>query len=121
MTLWRLLTFLAALFLAAGVTLAAQGAHAGSSTLATASQFLMLQGAALLGALAAVATGHAAPRLGRYALLAVAAGAILFAGDLAVRGFGLLPRLFPLAAPIGGVAMIAGWALFALAALFRRG
>ncbi len=117
--LWRLLAVLAALFLAAGAALAAAGAHLGEARLATASQFLMLQGAAILAGLAAVATGHAARQLGRLALLAVAVGTIFFAGDLAARVY-LGNRLFPMAAPAGGLLMIAGWCVFAAAALFKK-
>jgi uncharacterized membrane protein YgdD (TMEM256/DUF423 family) len=40
----------------------------------------------------------------------------LFAGDLTMRAF-TGAGLFPLAAPSGGIAMIAGWAMVALAAL----
>lgn len=46
-------------------------------------------------------------------------GTVLFAGDLLVlEKFG--HSLFPMAAPIGGTAMIAGWVLLSLAALFWR-
>jgi uncharacterized membrane protein YgdD (TMEM256/DUF423 family) len=119
LSLWRFLAVLAALFLAAGVALAAYAAHMGEARLATASQFLMMQGGALLGGLAAIATGHAAVQFGRLALAAASLGTILFCGDLALRGFDR-GRLFPMAAPAGGVLMIGGWLAFALAALFRK-
>jgi uncharacterized membrane protein YgdD (TMEM256/DUF423 family) len=40
----------------------------------------------------------------------------LFAGDLALRAYAG-HRLFPMAAPTGGMVMIGGWALLAVAAL----
>jgi uncharacterized membrane protein YgdD (TMEM256/DUF423 family) len=48
----------------------------------------------------------------------LAVGALLFAGDLAARHF-LDTRLFPMAAPAGGMAMIAGWLLVAISAFTR--
>ena len=42
-------------------------------------------------------------------------GVALFSGDLALRAYAG-HRLFPMAAPTGGMVMIAGWALLALAA-----
>jgi uncharacterized membrane protein YgdD (TMEM256/DUF423 family) len=49
----------------------------------------------------------------------IAFGAILFAADLAARHF-LGNRLFPLSAPLGGLAMIAGWLLVVAAAIVGR-
>ena len=46
-------------------------------------------------------------------------GTMLFAGDLLVLEK-LGHSLFPLAAPIGGVVMIAGWILLSVAAIFSR-
>jgi uncharacterized membrane protein YgdD (TMEM256/DUF423 family) len=43
----------------------------------------------------------------------------VFCGDLVLRGLDQ-GKLFPMAAPAGGLAMIGGWAAFALAALFRK-
>ncbi len=119
-SLWRFLAIIAALFLSAGVALSAYAAHAGEARLVTSAQFLMMQGAALLAGLSAIATGHAAARLGRLSLLAVGAGTLLFCGDLALRGLDR-GRLFPMAAPTGGFLMIGGWLAFAVAALFRKG
>jgi uncharacterized membrane protein YgdD (TMEM256/DUF423 family) len=110
----RFLVPFAGLCLAAGAALAAQAAHSGNGGLETASRFLMIQGAALLGA-----ASHAAGRISRLGLLGAALGTTLFCGDLVMRGFGY-GRLFPMAAPAGGVMMIAGWAAFSIAALFRR-
>jgi uncharacterized membrane protein YgdD (TMEM256/DUF423 family) len=110
------LAALAALMGAAGVALAALGQHADGGQLATtASMFLVLHAAALLGV-----SAHARQRDKARALLvlglSLALGAILFAADLATRAFSGA-RLFPFAAPIGGSAMILSW--FALAIVFN--
>lgn len=110
------LAALAALMGAAGVALAALGAHADGGELArTASTFLVLHAAALLGA-----SAHARQRENARALLiagfALAAGTILFAGDLAALAFAGA-RLFRFAAPIGGATMILSW--FTLAIVFN--
>jgi uncharacterized membrane protein YgdD (TMEM256/DUF423 family) len=111
----RFLAVLAALMGAAGVALAAAATHSDGGELArTASLFLILHAAALIGV-----SAHRAGLWPSVAGLALAAGAILFSADLAARGF-LGARLFPYAAPIGGSLMILAWlglaVAFALAA-----
>ncbi len=107
----RFLAVLAALMGAAGVALAAAGAHSDGGAFArTASQFLILHAAALIAVCA-----HRAGPWPTVAGLALAAGAILFSADLSTRAFGG-ERLFPYAAPIGGSLMILSW--LALAAAF---
>lgn len=96
---------------AAGVTLAAAGSHAVNGGLETAGLLLVMQAGAVL-ALAGRGRVFTLPA----ALLL--AGSALFAGDLAARAF-LETRLFPYAAPTGGVMMIAGWLGVAIAALRR--
>jgi uncharacterized membrane protein YgdD (TMEM256/DUF423 family) len=49
----------------------------------------------------------------------IGAGALLFSADLAVRHF-TGHGLFPMSAPIGGSAMILGWALLVPAAVLLR-
>ncbi|MBV8662234.1 MAG: DUF423 domain-containing protein [Hyphomicrobiales bacterium] len=98
---------------AAGVALAAAGQHAdGGELTTTASTFLVLHAAALLGA-----SAHARQRSRPRALLscgfALAIGTILFAGDLAARAFAGA-RLFPFAAPLGGSLMILSWLALAI-------
>jgi uncharacterized membrane protein YgdD (TMEM256/DUF423 family) len=113
--------FVAALEGAAGVVLSAAAAHVEASPLlSTASQFLMIHAAA--GLALAVTADLARSRWLAAALVAMLAGAALFAGDLAVRAF-TGSRLFPYAAPTGGSLVIAGWVLAclgALAAAIRR-
>ena len=91
-----------------GVLLAAAGAHVGGNELArTASLFLIMHGAALLGVAAcvrALAPDRALAGVG----FALGIGALLFGADLASRAF-LGGRLFPLAAPISGSLMILSW------------
>jgi uncharacterized membrane protein YgdD (TMEM256/DUF423 family) len=104
---------------AAGVAAAAAAAHAGGGDLARmAAQFLVLHAAAVMG-VGAHARASSVRRA--RALLAVgsslALGTLLFAGDLAMRGFAG-QKLFPFAAPIGGSWMILSWA--ALAFVFAR-
>ena len=108
----------AALMGAAGVALAALAAHRSGGELArTAALFLILHAGALVGV---AAHARAAPSRALLAAgFALAAGASLFAADLARSGFSG-ERLFPFAAPLGGSTMMLGWialaVVFALAA-----
>ncbi len=57
------------------------------------------------------------------AAIGLVAGAALFSGDIAMRAFAG-HRLFPMAAPTGGVVLIASWLALGVAAvvtLFRAG
>ena len=119
-----LLGALAALMGAAGVALAAVAAHAGGGGVAeTGALFLILHAAVLLGIAALAAQTRDSVRR---ALIVCGFGlgcaAILFSGDLAARALAG-GRLFPMAAPIGGTAMILFWlalvATFAFAAARR--
>ena len=121
MRVWLMaLGALAGVFGAAGVGLAAVGAHrSGSPTVTTAAYFLLFH-AAGLAALCALAQ----PRLDRGILIAgslIGVGAILFSGDLALRALSNV-ILVHMAAPTGGVLMILGWlvAAVALPLSFRR-
>ena len=98
-----------------GVALGAAGAHAGANELArTASLFLIMHAAALLG-VAACARAFGSARALTGAGFALGIGALVFSADLASRAF-LGDRLFPFAAPIGGSLMILSW--LALAGVF---
>src|SRR6185369_1552691 len=86
--------------------------------------FAGLMGAA--GVVLAAASAHGAPGSGldnaAYMLLFHAAamlGGALLAGDVAARAY-IGSRLFPMAAPTGGVILIASWLALALAALTAR-
>jgi uncharacterized membrane protein YgdD (TMEM256/DUF423 family) len=52
----------------------------------------------------------------RVATALIALGALLFTADLAVRHFANT-GLFPMPAPVGGLAMIAGWGLLVVVAV----
>lgn len=102
------------LFGAAGVALSAAAAHAGGGNVATAASFLLAHAPALL----------AIGLLGRSRVMAAGGvillvGVLLFAGDLLLRHY-VGARLFPLAAPAGGTAMIIGWLVVAASAFTQR-
>lgn len=116
----RLLIVLAALSGGAGVALSAAAAHAaGGANLDTAARFLLIHAAAVLALAALAGTGLLHPGLGRAAGWALLAGVALFAGDLSLRAW-RGAALFPMAAPAGGIVLMLGWGLAALAALVPR-
>jgi uncharacterized membrane protein YgdD (TMEM256/DUF423 family) len=110
-----------ALTTALSIALLAIIAHAplGDEKIDTAVQFLFVQGPAIMAGSAIVAAGLAHRRFAVWCLLVVLIGLFLFCGDLGLRG-ARIGRFFPMAAPIGGMLMIAGWLGFALALLIRR-
>jgi uncharacterized membrane protein YgdD (TMEM256/DUF423 family) len=113
MPMVRLFVSFAGLCGAAGVALSAVAAHAGGGNVGTAANFLLVHAPAFL----------AVGLLGAGRWLNIAAGVLflglmLFAGDLLARDY-LGTRLFPGAAPAGGVLMIAGWIGIAIAGLLR--
>jgi len=113
----RALIVLGALAGLAGVALSAAAAHiTGGGSLETAARFLLFHAPALLGVAALSGTSLIHPGLARAAGFALALGLALFSGDLALRVFQGVP-LFAMAAPIGGVILMAGWFLVAVAAL----
>ncbi len=108
-------------FGAGGVALAAVGAHiTGGGSVTTAANFLLFHAGALV-ALSAAAAVTRRPLWICLAASLVALGVGLFAGDLALRGLAGLSPL-RLAAPTGGMVMIAGWlvAAFALPVVLGR-
>lgn len=101
---------------AAGITLAAAASHgANGAILSSAALVCLANGPALL-ALAALGS---AIRLAATAAWVIAAGTVLFAADIVLRSYAA-QGLFPMAAPAGGLTMIAGWLLVAVAAFLRR-
>lgn len=113
----RVLLGLAGLTGLLGVGLSAAAAHAGGSeSLRTAAQFLLFHAPLIVGLVALGASGATHRTLTRLAALAVLIGLALFSGDLSMRALRTMP-LFPMAAPIGGFALMAGWVLVALTAL----
>lgn len=109
----RMTTWLAvngALCAAAAVALSAYAAHAADasaqSRLQTAALFAFGHGIALV-----VLAPSTFRRLGRYALLALYAGVLLFCGSLVFNVLAQWPTTF---APAGGMLLIAGWLVFAI-------
>jgi uncharacterized membrane protein YgdD (TMEM256/DUF423 family) len=110
---------IAGLFGAAGIALAAAGAHAAPSAgLDSAANILLFHALAILGGTALLLQGMLSRRLALVALAAWALGTILFSGDVASRVF-LGQRLFPMAAPTGGITLIVAWLVLAAAALAK--
>lgn len=102
-----------ALCAAAAVALSAYAAHAaqgaGQTRLQTAAFFAFGHGVAL------AALAPAASRtLGRFALTLLYLGTLLFSGSLV---FGALAQWPTTLAPLGGMLLIAGWALYAVDAM----
>lgn len=113
----RLLAASAALAGLLGVAASAAAAHtSGGETLKTAAQFLLFHAPAVLALTGFAAAGLVRGGLARAAAAALLLGLVLFSGDLAMRAVTGTP-LFPMAAPSGGVVLMVGWALAAVAAL----
>ncbi|MGE0061934.1 MAG: DUF423 domain-containing protein [Xanthobacteraceae bacterium] len=112
-----LLIALAGLMGAAGVALAAAGAHGKpGSGLDSAGTLLLIHAVAVIAAALAARNGLVARPLGTLAVWGFVIGASLFAADVAARAW-LGSRLFPFAAPAGGLIQIASWLGLAVAAL----
>lgn len=112
-----ILIVLAGLMGAGGIMLAAAGAHAAPGAgLDSAGSMLLFHAAAVLGGTALIQQGVLPRPLALAALAAWVAGAVLFSGDITLRAFAG-HRLFPMAAPAGGIVLIAGWLMLAAAAV----
>ena len=112
-----ILLVLAGLMGAAGIMLAAAGAHAAPGAgLESAASMLLFHAVAILGGTALVQQGMLWRPLAFVVLAAWIAGAVLFSGDIALRAFAG-HRLFPMAAPSGGMILIVGWLALAAAAI----
>ncbi len=112
-----LLIALAGLMGASGVILAAAGAHAAPHAgLDGAAYMLLFHAAAIVGGTALAHQGLLWRPLALAALIGWVAGASLFSGDVALRAFAG-HRLFPMAAPAGGIILIIAWLALAVAAI----
>ena len=108
---------LAGLMGASGVILAAAGAHAAPNAgLDSAAYMLSFHAAALLGGAALARQGLLWRPLALGILVAWVVGTALFSGDIAMRAFAG-HRLFAMAAPAGGVILIAAWLTLIAAAI----
>lgn len=107
----RILMLAGTLYGALGVIMAALAGHAmPGSTLGPGAQFLLIHGVALVALAAALETALIAEKPGRMGAFLLLGGTALFSGDMAARAF-FQSALFPMAAPLGGFAMIGGWLL----------
>ncbi len=104
---------------AGGVAAAAASAHiAGGARLGNVALILLVHAVAILVLSGRAREAGSAARLWLASALVIALGATLFSADIAVltlRG----ARLFPMAAPTGGVTMILGWLIASGAGLTR--
>jgi uncharacterized membrane protein YgdD (TMEM256/DUF423 family) len=101
---------------AAGVILLAAGAHAApGSGLDSAGQMLLFHAAAVI-ALASALQGLLFRPLALAGAIGFVVGATLFSGDIALRALAG-HRLFPMAAPSGGIILIASWLAVTAAAV----
>lgn len=113
----RLVGLLGGLAGAAGVAASAAAAHAYRGTpLETVGPMLLVHAAALI---ALSGSPVAAPALRRLAAAVMVVGLAIFCGDLALRTLAGRP-LFPLAAPTGGILLIAAWLAVAVAFVTGR-
>lgn len=108
--------FLAGLLGAAGIAAAAASSHASDGPRFASLALIALTQAPVLLALGLYAGPGIVIRTGG---LIIAAGALLFCLDLAGRHF-MGSGLFPMSAPLGGMAMIAGWLVVAFGGLMLR-
>ena len=113
-TIARLLIVAAGLYGALGVALSAMEAHGGGAFTGTAASFLLMHAPELL--VIGLAGGNRILRAGGMTLLV---GLIVFSGDLLARDL-LGSRVFPLAAPVGGTLLMAGWLAIAASALMPQ-
>jgi uncharacterized membrane protein YgdD (TMEM256/DUF423 family) len=112
-----ILIALAGLMGAAGVVVLAASAHAAPGAgLDSAGQMLLFHAAAVVATAAALHQGLVYRPLALAAAIGLIVGATLFSGDIAMRAFAG-HRLFPMAAPAGGVILIASWLAVGIAAV----
>jgi uncharacterized membrane protein YgdD (TMEM256/DUF423 family) len=112
-----ILLILAGLMGTFGVILAAAGAHAApNSGLDSAANMLMFHAVAVLGGSALLQLGMLWRPAAMIALIGWVLGAVLFSGDVALRAFAA-HRLFPMAAPTGGIILIVAWLALSAAAI----
>ncbi len=113
----QILVALAGVMGAAGIMLAAAGAHSKPGIgLDSAGYLLLIHAVAVIGGCALLRFGIVLRPLGLIVLWGFVAGAGLFAADVAARAY-LGHRLFPFAAPVGGTILILAWLVLIAAAL----
>jgi uncharacterized membrane protein YgdD (TMEM256/DUF423 family) len=103
---------------AAGVGLAAAGAHGNDMASLTSPAYFLIMHAAVAVAIVAVAVRADHTGVFLLAALVLLIGVTLFSGDIAARTLWGV-RLFPMAAPIGGSTMIIGWLVLSAAGIWE--
>lgn len=117
---FRILIILAGVMGADGVILAATSAHTPDATrLASASMMLLFHATAVLGTVALIERGVVHLQIGLTAAIGFVVATALFAGDLVMRQYAGT-GLFPMAAPTGGMLLIASWLALAVSAAWPR-
>ena len=107
--MYQILIALGGLMGAAGIVLTAAGAHGKPGVgLDSAGYLLLIHAVAVLAGVMAARQGLILRPLGIIVVCGFIFGAALFAADVAARAY-LGHRLFPFAAPTGGMIMIASW------------
>jgi uncharacterized membrane protein YgdD (TMEM256/DUF423 family) len=113
----QLLIAIAGAMGAAGIVLAAAGAHGKPGAgLDGAGYLLLIHAVVALACVVAARQGLVLRPLGIIVVCGFIIGAVLFAADVSARAW-LGGRLFPFAAPAGGLIMIASWLGLIAAAL----
>jgi len=113
----QILIALAGLMGAAGIVLAAAGAHGKPGVgLDSAGYLLLIHALGVVAGVALARQGMVVRSLGLATMCGFVIGGTLFAADVAARAY-LGARLFPFAAPLGGLIMIASWLVLAAAAV----
>lgn len=118
MSAQKVLLVLAALMGAAGVALSAAAAHS-DSNLNAAATMLLFHAPVVIVTVVAARAGVLRLAIGLGAAIIIILGAVLFSSDISTRAFASRP-LFPMAAPMGGMFLIAGWLVLAVAAIAGR-
>jgi uncharacterized membrane protein YgdD (TMEM256/DUF423 family) len=114
-----ILVVMAGLMGAAGIALAAAGAHAAPGAgLDSAAYMLLFHAAAVIGGATLTQQSVLWRPLALLVLGAWIFGAALFSGDIAMRAFAG-HRLFPFAAPSGGMILIGAWLALTVAAVVQ--
>jgi uncharacterized membrane protein YgdD (TMEM256/DUF423 family) len=117
---FRILIILAGVMGADGVILAATSAHQPDATrLASASMMLLFHATAVLGTVALIERGVIHLQIGLAAATGFVVATALFAGDLVTRQYAGT-GLFPMAAPTGGMLLIASWLALAVSAAWPK-
>ena len=113
----QILIALAGCMGAAGIVLTAAGAHGKPGVgLDGAGYLLLIHAAGVIAAVALARQGQIMRPLGHAVPWGFVLGAALFAADVAARAY-LGHRLFPFAAPTGGLILIGSWLILVAAAL----